>query len=183
MAFKRDTAALFGGVPSLANPAPTGNTWTWNGRVWTERQDIGPRPRWLHAIAFDSDRNHLVLFGGTAANGVADVGNQDRGLCDTWEPSDDVAAQAPPGVDLLSLTQGSLDTAVLTLTGPAPAGGVVVQLVTMPPAAIQGVARGTVSVPTGERSVVLQLEPGFGTIPVTVTATLGTTTKQVTINI
>jgi hypothetical protein len=40
---------------------------------WEERDTVGPSGRWRHAIAVDSDRNVLVLFGG------------DTGENDTWE--------------------------------------------------------------------------------------------------
>jgi hypothetical protein len=32
--------------------------------LWTQKQDIGPKPRRGHAMAFDSARQRLVLFGG-----------------------------------------------------------------------------------------------------------------------
>jgi hypothetical protein len=47
----------------------------WDGKFWTERQDIGPQ-KGLHSMAYDSQRKHVVLFGG-ADNIVA--------LSDTWE--------------------------------------------------------------------------------------------------
>ena len=51
------------------------DTWVWDGKFWTQYQDIGPQ-KGLHSMTYDSDRKHVVLFGG-ANNIVA--------LSDTWE--------------------------------------------------------------------------------------------------
>ena len=42
---------------------------------WTQKQDIGPRPRTSHAIAHDTSRGRAVLFGGDPGGGP---------LGDTW---------------------------------------------------------------------------------------------------
>lgn len=64
MVFKQDRVALFGGLAS-AKPGVLsqvfGNTWKWDGTHWTQRQDIGPGPRWSHAMAFDSTRRRIVI--------------------------------------------------------------------------------------------------------------------------
>lgn len=44
--------------------------------LWTQRQSIGPAPRFGHAIAYDRTRKQVVLFGGNAGNG--------RLFGDTW---------------------------------------------------------------------------------------------------
>ena len=59
-------------------------SWEWDGAHWTLRQDMGPAPRWGHAIAFDSARGRPVLFGGFSAL-PADPGVADSVLADTWE--------------------------------------------------------------------------------------------------
>ena len=67
MVFEHDHAALFGGLASAAaaaKPTVFGNTWEWDGAHWTQRQDIGPGARWGHAMAFDSIRRRVVIFGG-----------------------------------------------------------------------------------------------------------------------
>jgi hypothetical protein len=56
-------------------------TWEWDGRVWTQRQDMGPSARTQPAVAYDSQRDRMVLFGGQpfpVAAGTASLG-------DTWE--------------------------------------------------------------------------------------------------
>jgi hypothetical protein len=44
--------------------------------LWTQKQDIGPKPRSGHALAFDAARGRIVLFGGDAAGSLFN---------DTWE--------------------------------------------------------------------------------------------------
>jgi 5'-nucleotidase-like protein len=89
MIFNGDAVLLFGGVTGTqAAPAPQvlGSTWEWDGRHWTERQDMGPSPRWLHAIAYDSERQRVVLFGGVSAFAPDDdAALAARLLGDTWE--------------------------------------------------------------------------------------------------
>src|SRR5262245_55609584 len=45
--------------------------------LWTEKQDIGPKPRAGHAMTHDSGRNRVVLFGGDSL--------RSRLFNDTWE--------------------------------------------------------------------------------------------------
>ncbi len=37
--------------------------------LWTQKQDIGPKPRVQHAVAFDSTAGRTILFGGDSLNG------------------------------------------------------------------------------------------------------------------
>lgn len=39
--------------------------------LWTQKQDIGPQPRVLHALAFDSTAGRTILFGGDSLSGHA----------------------------------------------------------------------------------------------------------------
>jgi hypothetical protein len=149
MVFKGDRAALFGGIDSVnAAPAPRvlQNTWEWDGRHWTQRQDIGPGPRWRHAMAFDRARSRIVLFGGVRIFAAPnDPALADNVLGDTWEHSETGAGQppAPPGVDIIDLSLSTdtvaIDQAVdatVTLSGPAPAAGVTVAFGFIPEAEI-----------------------------------------------
>jgi hypothetical protein len=74
---------LFGGsYPGTSGPRPAlGDTWGWNGKSWIQRQDIGPPARFGASMAYDSDRDTTVLFGG---RGAADTGANPT-LHDTWE--------------------------------------------------------------------------------------------------
>jgi hypothetical protein len=62
-----------------------GQTWEWDGRPWTQRQDMGPTTRRLRALAYDSRRDRVVLFGGITDKPT--VGDQTKivHLGDTWE--------------------------------------------------------------------------------------------------
>jgi hypothetical protein len=79
MVYAGSRTILFGG-DELDQP---GDTWEWNGILWTKRQNMGPIMRGGHALAYDSDRDRVVLFGGmlTNSHGV----NIEMG--DTWELS------------------------------------------------------------------------------------------------
>ena len=37
--------------------------------LWTQKQDMGPRPRIGHAMTYDAPRRRVVLFGGDARVG------------------------------------------------------------------------------------------------------------------
>src|SRR5215510_15117750 len=45
--------------------------------LWTQKQDMGPRPRLGHAMAYDRARKRVVLFGGDSISSGL--------LGDTWE--------------------------------------------------------------------------------------------------
>jgi hypothetical protein len=53
-------------------------TWEWDGSLWTQRQDMGPPARYETALAYDSQRDRVVLFGGSAYPTGSYLG-------DTWE--------------------------------------------------------------------------------------------------
>ena len=57
-----------------------GQTWEWDGRVWTQRQNMGPKAREDPALAYDSQRDRVVLFGG-----LDHQGEVPHILDDTWE--------------------------------------------------------------------------------------------------
>jgi hypothetical protein len=99
MAFDGSGVLLFGGAEALAAskanpPRLFGLSWEWDGQHWTTLQDIGPTPRWGHAVAFDSSRSRPVLFGGLSV-GPGDATASQRVLADTWETS--VTPAADPG--------------------------------------------------------------------------------------
>ena len=68
----RGVVVLSGGFFNNGESTFFGDTWEWNGTVWTLRSESGPAPGRGHAMAYDSDRGVTVLFGG-------DWGS------DTWE--------------------------------------------------------------------------------------------------
>jgi hypothetical protein len=56
------------------------DTWEWDGENWTQVEDAGPAARFSFAVASDTIRNRVVLFGGAI---IALDGPQ--ALDDTWE--------------------------------------------------------------------------------------------------
>jgi hypothetical protein len=128
MAFTGGSTILFGGNHLVGDDPTTtvffGDTWGWDGQHWVERQDMGPQGRSQHAMAFDSTRNRLVLFGGTPAVG------QVSQLGDTWEaidPGTDHSGVVLTSIGLTHTVRQPL-TGSLGLSGPAPSGGVTVVL-------------------------------------------------------
>lgn len=52
--------------------------------LWAQRQDMGPAPRWAHALAYDPARTRTVLFGGLTSRLVAGAATAVP-EADTWE--------------------------------------------------------------------------------------------------
>jgi hypothetical protein len=135
---------LFGGGRSLDadGDAPTlfGDTWGFDGRHWTELQDIGPPARRNHAAVFDEVRRRVILFGGAAADPTGGSPDAHVLLGDTWEHQPlSLAVPPPPGgiqLDGLLVRPGNADvgdTITATLHLPTMANQpVAVTLVTLP---------------------------------------------------
>jgi len=75
---------LFGGIEY--NPghgwAAGNDTWLWDGQTWTSNSPaLSPPPRANHSMAYDSQRQRVVLFGGYFNDGV----NPAITYGDTWE--------------------------------------------------------------------------------------------------
>ena len=66
----------FGGYYS-SSAGIINHTDEWNGSAWTPRVVPGPLPRGSHAIAFDSARGRVVLFGGSGGYRLADTWEYD----------------------------------------------------------------------------------------------------------
>jgi hypothetical protein len=64
-------------VGGLVDGQP-GTTWQWDSELWVQRQNMGPLKRIGHALAYDSARDRVVLFGGNTGSAL---------LGDTWELS------------------------------------------------------------------------------------------------
>ncbi len=190
MTFKGDAIALFGGIGSInPSPAPTvfATTWQWDGSHWSLMQDIGPGPRWRHAMTYDAKRSHMVLFGGLPLFAPQDPNLADRVLGDTWEHTD----QAPPvtiqsfGISPPSVGVADTATGTITLSGPAPAGGIAVQLTTQPPDPSIFFDTGPqVTIPVGSNTVTFRVgndAPRTAPFLVTVVATLGASSTSATV--
>lgn len=76
---KRGVVVLFGGLSGnyVSGFTYLNDTWEWDGLHWTKRSMVGPSPRAGHAMAYDSNRGVVVLFGGYSES----AGTNDE----TWE--------------------------------------------------------------------------------------------------
>ena len=65
----RGEVVLFGGGRTGVTWTEYNDTWVWNGSTWTQKfPSSSPDARIGHAMAYDSTRNVVVLFGGAAAS-------------------------------------------------------------------------------------------------------------------
>lgn len=71
MAFdsRRAKTVMFGGYVNLGSPVYLDETWEWNGTAFTQVNLTGTRPtvRRQHAMAYDSVRGKVVMFGGVSS--------------------------------------------------------------------------------------------------------------------
>jgi hypothetical protein len=60
---------MFGGYVNLGTATHLDDTWEWNGTAWTQVNLTGTKPtlRRQHAMAYDSMRGRVVMFGGVNA--------------------------------------------------------------------------------------------------------------------
>jgi len=92
---------LFSGQIIDNSARPADPLWQWNGRAWRALQ-AGPENRTLPAAAYDTDRDTLVVFGGSA------VGSDDR-FNETW-PRDHHALVEDSGGNVLMYGRGVIVT-------------------------------------------------------------------------
>ena len=62
----RRHVVLFGGQNFVDNNIGAGeelrgDTWRWDGESWAQIADMGPRRRYMHALAYDRDANSLAV--------------------------------------------------------------------------------------------------------------------------
>ena len=88
MAFdeKNGRVLLFGGWDPTAACAGASNgccrdTWSWYGNAWTQVSTAGPSARCGHTMAYDTERQQVVLFGGRTKY---DCGTTACEVNDTW---------------------------------------------------------------------------------------------------
>jgi hypothetical protein len=87
----RGKVVVYGG---LVGSSLVGGTWTWDGATWTMADSsTGPGPVGHHAMAYDSRRQRVVMYGGLPTTGPR--------LSDTWEWDgakwERVATEGSPG--------------------------------------------------------------------------------------
>ena len=111
---------LMGGViADSVTQVPSADTWQLSGNLWTQSENIGPGSLSEAASVVDSGRNVVVLFGGVT-NGAGGLSGN------TWEGS----LPAPPLAVLSAALRFEADElfTVIALNGPAPAGGISVNV-------------------------------------------------------
>jgi len=77
----RDEIVFFGGASRNPTPVVLGDMWAWNGSNWVQKTPaLLPSARYANALAYDTHRQTVLLFGGQTGNdfGVGQLG-------DTWE--------------------------------------------------------------------------------------------------
>ncbi len=72
----RGISILFGGRAQTGQTTYPADTWAWDGIAWTQVARSGPPGRADHAMACDSARNRIVMFGKSSSSPYAS---------DTWE--------------------------------------------------------------------------------------------------
>lgn len=77
----RGRTVLFGGIASLISIAlPNNQTWEWDGTTWAQAAPTAsPTGRAYYGLAYDLNRQRVVLFGGSTNPGLLITSNQ------TWE--------------------------------------------------------------------------------------------------
>ena len=110
---------LMGGIVSTSpKPSAVGDTWQLSGNLWTQLENIGPGPLSETVSVADTGRGVIVLFGGVTGAGTA--------TGDTWE-----GPLPPPPLAVLTAAlqnEGLLIVTAIVLNGPAPTGGVAVNV-------------------------------------------------------
>jgi len=91
---------LFGGRSRGQGKAPLGELWSWNGERWAhhtkEDGQLGPEPRFGHAMAWDEGRGCLVLVGGATGDAlVARYGTVWELDGDGWSPHEPIGGPGP----------------------------------------------------------------------------------------
>jgi hypothetical protein len=112
----RNVMVLFGGEDY---PTNFGDTWEWDGAVWTQRSSTGPPPRKQFGMAYDSSRGKVVLYGGySEAQSVL--------YDDMWEWDgaswSQIMATGPGARDLISLVEDKVNGGLFLYGGSANLG-------------------------------------------------------------
>lgn len=114
----RRQAVMFGGRSRSSVGGVGGDTWLWDGNLWSRANvSINPPAREHHALAYDAARQRVVLFGGHDGN---------QSLTDTWEWDGVRWTQVPTAVQPTSNGRMVYDAGrgrvVLIAGGPGGAG-------------------------------------------------------------
>lgn len=78
---QRGVAVYYGGLASnISIPAPTSETWEWDGTTWAQQTGVGSAgPLYRYGACYDSVRGKVVMFGGSTSQLLLPPSNA------TWE--------------------------------------------------------------------------------------------------
>ncbi len=113
----RSESVMFGG---WSNSGTLSETWAWNGVTWSKQSPLASPSRRVTAMAYDSVRNRVVLFGGSDGSSATPLG-------DTWEWdgvnwSDRRPAIAPPVRYASAMVYDAARKRVVLFGGSSPSG-------------------------------------------------------------
>jgi hypothetical protein len=176
---------LFGGAGGMIAAEPGRDvTWEWNGRLWTALSQFGPPARSGHALALDSHRRRIVLFGGCSRVAPSPEASffGDTWECPARESIFESLTMSPANVDL----GGALEAAAAVSE---PMGSdFTVQLSASPSGSALGVGLpGTIVIPAGQvvarvtGTVPLGVTPGTHTLTGTAAGVSKSATVQVNV--
>jgi len=98
----RGRVVLFGGSYYDGVKHYLADTWEWDGNTWVERTPIASPPaRVNHAMAYDSARGRVVLFGGCSESSCP-------AAADTWEWDGSAWVQMTPGASPPALEEHAM---------------------------------------------------------------------------
>ncbi|MEQ9503457.1 MAG: kelch repeat-containing protein [Deltaproteobacteria bacterium] len=112
---RRGRRVTFGGAEHVSSGRPrypVGVTWIEDSTPRMITPQPAPPARWGHRMAYDSVRDRVVLFGGTASN--------EQGLADTWELADETwilrtPVHSPPRFGQITMAYDAKNATTLLL--------------------------------------------------------------------
>jgi hypothetical protein len=112
-ATRRQVVLFGGGVPNGHLVTYSNATWTWDGTTWRQQHPAAaPQPRTGAAMAYDSARQQMVLYGGSGQSSFADIWTWDG---TTWRQQH--PALMPPARQQASLVYDDVTQQVILFGG------------------------------------------------------------------
>lgn len=106
---------LFGGLTAVApNSQASGETWTWDGKSWSQRHPVNsPSARFGAGLVYDPINKVLVLYGGSSTSGW----NTDTWTWNGTNWKQMSPPESPPGWEYSAMTYDATRKAVLLFVG------------------------------------------------------------------
>lgn len=110
----RGVAVLFGGL-HITTSQTMGDTWEWDGTIWTEVASTGPSPRWLASAAYDAARAKCIMYGGfSGSSGLVPLDGTWEWDGSIWVP---VTNTKPPARGFPAMAYDSATTKTMVFGG------------------------------------------------------------------